>query len=99
GCGGSEAPTDRNCDPGSAIPGADADERIAPLAQALNDRPGLKLDIIGRADPQTDIEGLRQAWVDLQIRKAKAAATAGRGRQPDPAGITVSGPERAKYLE
>src|SRR5690606_27816282 len=97
--GGGEELSYINFEPGSAIPGADADERIATLAQALNDRPGLKLDIIGRADPQTDIEGLRQAWVDLQIRKAKAAATAGRGRQPDPAGITVSGPERAKYLE
>src|SRR5690606_36304259 len=72
---------------------------LATLAKALNDRPGLKLDIIGRADPATDAEGLRQAWVDLQIRKAKAADTGSRGKHPDPATVEVSAAERAEYLE
>jgi len=97
--GGGEELSYINFDPGSAVLAADADERIATLAKALNDRPGLKLDIIGRADPATDSEGLRQAWVDLQIRKAKAADSGSRGKRPDPSTVTVSAAERAKYLE
>ncbi|WP_028353051.1 DUF748 domain-containing protein [Bordetella petrii] len=97
--GGGEELSYINFEPGSAVLAAEADERIATLAKALNDRPGLKLDIIGRADPATDTEGLRQAWVDLQIRKAKAADSGGRGKQPDPAGVTLTDAERAEYLE
>ncbi|MBV7484045.1 DUF748 domain-containing protein [Bordetella sp. BOR01] len=97
--GGGEELSYINFEPGSAVLAADADERIATLAKALNDRPALKLDIIGRADPATDTEGLREAWVDLQIRKAKAADTGGRGKHPDPRSVTVSDAERAEYLE
>lgn len=88
-----------NFEPGSATLAADADERISTLAKALNDRPALKLDIIGRADPATDEEGLRQAWVDRQIRKAKAEDTSGKGKKPDLSTVTVSTAERDKYLE
>ena len=88
-----------NFEPGSAVLAADADERISTLAKALNDRPALKLDIIGRADPATDEEGLRQAWVDRQIRKAKAEDTSGKGKKPDLSTVTVSSAERDKYLE
>lgn len=88
-----------NFEPGSAALAADADERITTLAKALNDRPGLKLDIAGRADPVTDEAGLRQAWVDRQIRKAKAADTSRNGKKPDPSTVEVSAAERAEYLE
>jgi hypothetical protein len=85
--------------PGSAVLTEDSLQRIDTLTKALTDRPGLKMDISGRADPKTDMEGLRQAWVDGQIRAAKAADTAPRGKKPNPAGVQVSAAERAKYLE
>ncbi|WP_367352960.1 DUF748 domain-containing protein [Achromobacter animicus] len=85
--------------PGSAVLTEDTIQRIDTLTKALTDRPALKLDISGRADPKTDSEGLRQAWVDAQIRAAKAADVAPRGKKPDPKGVTVSAAERAKYLE
>ncbi|MFD4841519.1 DUF748 domain-containing protein, partial [Achromobacter sp. NPDC058515] len=85
--------------PGSAVLTEDTMQRIDTLTKALVDRPALKMDISGRADPKTDIEGLRQAWVDTKIRAAKAAATAPRGKKPNPAGAEVTGAERAKYLE
>ncbi|MCD0504555.1 DUF748 domain-containing protein, partial [Bordetella petrii] len=97
--GGGEELSYINFEPGSAILAADSNDSLTTLAKALNDRPGLKLDIIGRADPVTDTEGLRQAWVDLQVRKAKADDTGGRGKHPDPASIQVSDAERAEYLE
>lgn len=85
--------------PGSAVLTEDTIQRIDTLTKALTDRPALKMDISGRADPKTDSEGLRQAWVDAQIRAAKAADVAPRGKKPDPKGVTVSSAERAKYLE
>ncbi|MGB3434010.1 DUF748 domain-containing protein, partial [Achromobacter sp.] len=85
--------------PGSAVLTEDSQQRIETLTKALTDRPALKMDISGRADPKTDMEGLRQAWVDAKIRAAKAAATTPRGKKPNPAGVEVSGAERAKYLE
>lgn len=85
--------------PGSAVLTEDSQQRIDTLIKALTDRPALKMDISGRADPKTDMEGLRQAWVDGQIRAAKAADTAPRGKKPNPAGVQVSAAERTKYLE
>ena len=85
--------------PGSAALTEDSQQRIDTLIKALTDRPALKMDISGRADPKTDMEGLRQAWVDAKIRAAKAADVAPRGKKPNPAGVEVSGAERAKYLE
>lgn len=85
--------------PGSAVLTDDSLQRIDTLIKALTDRPALKMDISGRADPKTDSEGLRQAWVDARIRAAKAADVAPRGKKPNPAGVEVSGAERPKYLE
>ncbi len=85
--------------PGSAVLTEDTVQRIDTLTKALADRPALKMDISGRADPKTDMEGLRQAWVDGRIRAAKAADVAPRGKKPNPAGVDVTAAERAKYLE
>ena len=85
--------------PGSAVLTEDTVQRIDTLTKALADRPALKMDISGRADPKIDMEGLRQAWVDGRIRAAKAADVAPRGKKPNPAGVDVTAAERAKYLE
>ena len=66
--------------PGSAALTEDSQQRIDTLIKALTDRPGLKMDLSGRADPKTDMEGLRQAWIESKIRAAKAAAVAPRGK-------------------
>ena len=42
---------------------------------------------------------MRQAWVDRQIRSAKAEDTSGKGKKPDLSTVTVSSGEREKYLE
>jgi len=83
--------------PGSAALDDKAKSSIATLVKALSDRPALKMDIIGRADPQADEAGLRQAWLDGQIRKLKAEA-AGMKRS-EAKDIPVTDADRAKYLE
>jgi len=86
-------------DPGSARLSGDAQERIGTLATALNDRPSLKLDVSGRADPAVDEDGLRQAWVEARIRAAKARDKSTRSHKVDPRTVVVEPGEREEYLE
>lgn len=84
-------------EPGTSTLSDDGKEKLKKLAAALADRPSLKMDIAGRADPVTDEDGLRQAWVDARIRAARARATGKSGRLDGDA--PLSDAERAKYLE
>jgi hypothetical protein len=82
--------------PGSAVLTDQAKDKLKKLAGALADRPSLKMDISGRADPVTDEDGLRQAWVDMRVRAARARATGKSTRLDGEA--PLSDAERAKYL-
>jgi hypothetical protein len=46
-----------------------AKSKIATLAKALNNRPSINLELLGRVDPASDIEGLKRVGIE---RKAKA---------------------------
>ncbi|TXJ02160.1 MAG: DUF748 domain-containing protein [Aquabacterium sp.] len=60
--------------PGSADLTEAARARLDTLAGKLDDRPALKLETTGRADPAVDVAGLRAAHVDRLMRAAKAKA-------------------------
>ncbi len=47
-------------------------DKLAKIATLLKDRPSLKLQITGYADPKIDRTGLREAMLDDQIRRRKA---------------------------
>ena len=64
--------------PGSSTLDEASQKRLTTLAEKLNDRPALKLEATGHADPQADADGLRDAHVERLMREAKAKAT----RQP-----------------
>ena len=57
--------------PGLATLPPDSQPKLATIAQALQDRPALRLDISGRVDPQFDREGLREARLTSLIRMRK----------------------------
>ena len=57
--------------PGLATLTPDSQQKLATIAQALQDRPGLRLDISGRVDPQFDREGLREARLASLLRMWK----------------------------
>ncbi|HSN34491.1 MAG TPA: DUF748 domain-containing protein, partial [Ideonella sp.] len=80
--------------PGSAQLDKAATERLDTLAKALEDRPALKLEVTGRADPAVDVPALRQRHVDRLVRVAKA-----RAEGESPARVTVEPAERARWLE
>jgi len=62
-------------EPGNDDLGEPARQRLDTLAAKLADRPQIKLEATGRADPAVDEEGLRQRHVARLMRLAKAKAT------------------------
>ncbi|HUI45900.1 MAG TPA: DUF748 domain-containing protein [Nitrospirota bacterium] len=54
---------------GSAVLTPDTIKKLDLLAKALHDRPALKMDIVGHADPVKDRDGLKQ---NLLLRRVKA---------------------------
>jgi hypothetical protein len=59
---------------GSATLDEAAAKRLDTLSAKLKDRPALKLEATGRADPALDVEGLRETYVMKLMVAAKAKA-------------------------
>ncbi|MGH8795641.1 MAG: DUF748 domain-containing protein, partial [Caldimonas sp.] len=75
GAGGTQQLSHVAFEPGSAEVGAAITPTLDTLAKALADRPALKLEITGRADPAIDAPALRKAYLERLLRQAKAQAT------------------------
>jgi len=82
-------------DPGTSTISQASVAKMDKLATALKDRPALKVDIIGRVDPEFDRDGLRREAVNRQIREQKLK-DAGDAAEADTA---VKPEEENKYLE
>ncbi|HJV27803.1 MAG TPA: DUF748 domain-containing protein [Aromatoleum sp.] len=67
--------------PGRANLEKAATDKIANLAHALSDRPAVKLEITGRADPATDIEGIKRVLLERKIKAAKLKEMLRRGTE------------------
>lgn len=93
--------------PGRAGLAADSISKLDNLVTALNKRPGLKLDIIGRIDPKTDTEGLRRESLDKKISLIKwrdlqkKTPDIGSKIEPDHRldSLTVDDADRKNYVE
>ncbi len=85
--------------PGSAELGQSEQPKLKSLARALSERPGLKLDITGRAAPEADREGLKRAAIDDKLRAQKFNELRRAGTAPVSAdAVSVEPAEREKYL-
>ncbi len=85
--------------PGSASLVPEQIKRVDSLSKALNERPGLKLDIIGRVDPALDTDAVRRAKLDSKLRAAKVRRTVrASGEAVDPATVTISDAERPELM-
>ena len=71
GDGGGEEMAYIEFDPGSSKLNDAGKAKLDKLAQALTQRPQLKMDIIGRADIAADQAGLREHILESQIKKSK----------------------------
>ncbi|HQR22375.1 MAG TPA: DUF748 domain-containing protein [Burkholderiaceae bacterium] len=84
---------------GSAALAPEQTKRVDTLSKALSDRPGLKLDIIGRVDPALDTEGVKRAKLEAKLRAAKVRRTVrGSGEAIDPATVTITAEERPELM-
>ncbi|MGB8436369.1 MAG: DUF748 domain-containing protein [Burkholderiales bacterium] len=85
-------------DPGSARLTAASEKKLDALGKALTDRPGLKLDVTGRADPASDRAGLKQAAVDNAVKRQKFDELRGTGKAPKSADEVVVDPKEYPAL-
>lgn len=69
------------------------------LAKALKNRAGLKLDIIGRVEPVSDADGIRQLLLMQKMRELKWKDVHQKDRTIKKDDISISDAERAKYVE
>jgi hypothetical protein len=74
-------------------------KRLDTLAKALNDRPALRLDIIGRVDPAADTDGVKRTKYDAKLQAVKVRQTVRAGGESiDPTKITISEAERPALI-
>ncbi|WP_153023012.1 DUF748 domain-containing protein, partial [Rhodanobacter thiooxydans] len=88
--------------PGSAVLDAKAQERLGKIVALLQQKPSLKLGIVGRVDPSKDQDGLRKVTVDNLVRREKALDTAGKNADTSDAALAtvdVTPDEYEKYLK
>ncbi len=69
--GGGEELSMIDFESGRSVLSAAAVKRLETLAKAMADRPALRLEITGRADPASEHEGLRRAALDRAVRAEK----------------------------
>lgn len=98
--GGGEELSQLDLAAGTATLGEAEQGRLKTLAQALVDRPALRLDIVGRADPATDLDGLRQAALTNSVRAQKLKAMIAKGQAaPSLEEVEVGEAEYAELLK
>ena len=75
-------------------------KRLETLAKALEDRPGLKLEIVGRVDADKDPEGLRRAALERKVKAQKLAQLVKAGDEVGgSADVKVDDKEYVELLE
>lgn len=79
--GGGEELSYAAFDSGRAGLSAETLKRLESLAKALDDRPGLDIEVTGRADPEKDPEGLRRATLERKVKAQKLAQLVKAGKE------------------
>jgi hypothetical protein len=74
--------------------------KVATLAKALNNRPALSLEISGRVDPLTDLDGLKRVGIERKVKAQKMRDLARRGEAPRSVeDVQVPAAEYPQYLK
>ncbi len=75
-------------------------EKISTLVKALNNRPALKLEIIGRVDPSGDLDGLKRVEIERKVKAQKLKELARNGQAPKSLDeVQVDESEYPQYLK
>jgi hypothetical protein len=73
-------------------------QKLDTIVKALNDKPAVKIDLIGRVDPAVDTPALRVAYVDKLVRQEKVKDVVGHGESVDTSTVKVDPKEYDDYL-
>ena len=85
--------------PGSAALDDKDAGKLKSIAKALTERPGLKLDVSGRVDPEADRAGLKRASIERKVKAQKFDDLRRAGKAPASVdAVTVDPAEYEKYL-
>jgi hypothetical protein len=85
--------------PGGAKISPEAEKRLQTLSKALIDRPALKLEITGRADPEHDPEALKRAILERKVKTQKLLESVKKGVESGSVDdIELNPDEYEKYL-
>ncbi|KVT65374.1 DUF748 domain-containing protein [Burkholderia ubonensis] len=78
---------------------ADAQQKkLDTVVKMLNEKASIRLDLIGRVDPDKDTAGLRETYVDRLVRQQKLKDVVGQGESIDPRSVKVEPAEYHTYL-
>ena len=84
--------------PGSATLTAATQSKLDTLAKALTDRPALKLDLIGRVDPKSDTDGVRQQILNRKLKALKLKDSASQSEDAQSDDVTLTDADKDKYM-
>jgi hypothetical protein len=84
--------------PGTSSLTDDDQKKLDTIVKALDDKPTIKIDLIGRVDPAVDTPALREQYVDKLVRLEKVKDTVGNGESVDTSQVKVDDKEYQKYL-
>jgi len=72
--------------------------KVASLGKALFERPALRLEVEGHADPARDLEALRRLELQRKVKAQKVLETVSGGSDAN-TDVTISAAEYPKYLK
>ncbi|WP_061534483.1 DUF748 domain-containing protein [Collimonas arenae] len=84
--------------PGSATLTAATQGKLDTIAKALKDRPALKLDLIGRVDPVTDTDGVRQQILNRKLKALKLKDSVNQSDDAQSDDVALTDADKEKYM-
>ncbi|KWK51837.1 AsmA family protein [Burkholderia stagnalis] len=73
-------------------------KKLDTVVKMLNEKSSIRLDLIGRVDPDKDTPGLRDAYVERLVRQQKLKDVVGQGESIDPRTVKIEPAEYHTYL-
>ncbi len=99
GSGGGEELSYVEFDSGRASLNQIAQGKIETLAKAMNNRPALRLQLSGRADPATDLDGLKRVSMERKVKAQKLQELSGKADAPKSVDeVHIESSEYPQYL-
>ncbi|WP_431824041.1 DUF748 domain-containing protein [Burkholderia sp. F1] len=84
--------------PGSSDLSDAQQKKLDTVVKMLTEKSSIRLDLIGRVDPDKDTPGLRDEYVDRLVRQQKLKDVVGQGESVDPRSVKVEPAEYHVYL-